>query len=117
MRSIVDTSEARRALKLRLAREREADAAVKQELLNLGRRRFSEIGELSPGSFGLLMDLVGAATDARRPNSTTSTGASREGHIRIEIDWAARIQMAAIETSGGTMHLADAVFTVTSTRS
>ena len=89
VRSIVDTSEARRALKLQLTKEREAEAAVKQELLNLGRRRFSEIGKLSPASFGLLMDLVGTATDARRPNSTTSIGASREGHIRIEIDWAA----------------------------
>lgn len=117
MRSIVDTSEARRALKLRLAKERDADAAVKQELLNLGRRRFSEIGELSPRSFGLLMDLIGAATDARRPDATTSTGASREGHIQIEIDWAATTQIAAIETSDGTMHVADAVFTVTSSGS
>ena len=117
VRSIVDTSEARRSLKLRLAKERDAEAAVKQELLNLGRRRFSEIHELSVGSFDLLMDLVGSATDARRPDSTTSTGASRDGHIRIEIDWAADNQMAAVETSDGTMHLADAVFTVTSARS
>ncbi|MEO2035290.1 MAG: TIGR02677 family protein [Planctomycetaceae bacterium] len=117
VRSIVDTSEARLQLKQRLAKEREQEAAIRQELLNLGRRRFSEIGELSPGSFTLLMDLVGAATDAKRPNTTTSTGTSRDGRIQIEVDWTGMSHIAAIGTTDGTMHLSDAAFAVTSIRS
>ena len=116
VRSIVDTSEAREQLKQRLAQEREEEAAIRQELLNLGRRRLSEVGNISPGSFGLLMDLVGSATDARRPHTATSTGVSRDGRIRIEVDWPADKSIASVSTGNGSMHMADAVFTVTATR-
>lgn len=116
VRSIIDTSEARLQLKRQLAQEREEEAALRQELLNLGRRRLSEIGNLAPGSFGLLMDLVGSATDARRPNTLTSTGISRDGRIRIEVDWPTDSRAATISTCKGAMHLLDAVFTVMSNR-
>ncbi len=115
VRSIVDTSEARQQLKQQLAEEREEEAAIRQELLNLGRRRLSEVGNISPGSFGLLMDLVGSATDARRPDIETSTGTSRDGRIRIEVDWSADKHIASISTGTGSMHMTDAVFTVTAT--
>ncbi len=116
LRSIVDTSEARRQLKERLAEERQQEAAIRQDLLDLGRRRFSEIGELSSESFSLLMDLMSAAIDARRPNGTTSTAASGDGRIQIEIDWATDSDVASIDTENGTLHLIDAVFTVRSAR-
>lgn len=117
VRSIVDTSEARMALRQRLAEERQHEAAVRNEVLDLGRRRFSEIGELSTDSFGMLMDMVSSATDARRPDSTTATGFSRDGRIRIEVTWPEEATTAAIETENGTMHLAEATFAVSSARS
>ena len=116
LRSVIDTSEARRQLKERLVTERQQQKAVKQELLNLGRRRFSEIDDLSSEAFGLLMDLMSAATDRRRPNSTTSTGRSRDGRIQIEVDWAKGSDVASIDTMDGRLHLIDAVFTIQSTR-
>ncbi len=116
VRSIVDTSAARQQLKQQLAQEREEEAAIRQELLNLGRRRLSDVGNISPGSFGLLMDLVGSATDARRHNLNSSTGVSRDGRIRIEVDWPTDKRLASISTGTGVMHLTDAIVTVTSTR-
>ncbi len=116
LRSIVDTSEARELLRQRLAEERRQEVAVRQELLNLGRRRFSEIGQLSPESFGLLMDLIGSASDARRPGSDTATGTSRDGRTRIEVSWPADPQAASINTVDGTMQLSDAVFSVSAVR-
>lgn len=117
VRSIVDTSDARQQLRERLAQERQQEAAVRQELLNLGRRRFSEVGQLSPESFGLLMDLVSSATDARRPHDDMATGTSRDGRMKIEVTWPAEPQRAGIETSAGTLHLNDAVFCVSAARS
>lgn len=117
VRAIVDTSSAREELRQRLAAERQQEAAVRQELLNLGRRRFSEIGQLSPESFGLLMDLVSSATDARRPETSVATGTSRDGRMRIEVTWPTESQTAAIDTADGRMHLGDAVFCVSASRS
>ena len=116
VRSIVDTSAARGKLKQRLAAVRQQEDAVTKELFDLGRRRFSEVGELSSESFGLLMDLVSAAIDARRPHSTTAKGTSRDGRMRIEIDWAADSDVSSISTQNGVLQMIDAVFAVTSAR-
>ena len=111
-RSIVDSTEARRELRRRLVAERQQERVVRQELFDLGKRRFSEIGDLSADSFGLLTDLLGAAADARRPNAATSVGTSHDGGFQIYVEWTQELGMASISTAAGTLKLNDAVFRV-----
>ena len=113
VRTIVDTAEARQELRRRLAENRRHEAAIRGELLSLGRRQFSDIDRLSQDSFQLMLELVGSATDARRPDSSVSRGTSRDGRLTIEVDWKSDTRPATIATPDGFLNLSNATFQIT----
>ncbi len=116
-RGVVDTSDARRELKRRLAEERRQEAETRGQLLALGRCRFSQIDELSAPAFALLLELLGDAVDNRR-RGTSSTGSSKDGRLRMTVQWESDdnaedlIPVATINTDAGRLKLKDGVFDI-----
>jgi uncharacterized protein (TIGR02677 family) len=122
-RNIIDTRAAKAELKRRLVRERSQEDETRGELIRLGQCRLSQVGRLSTASFGLLLELLDSATDLRRHGQSRAIGVSRDGRVRLEIEWLSRgrekvpnLPVATLRTDVGSLSMEDAVIQVTASR-
>jgi len=102
-RAVVDYSEGKAALAALLQDENSQIEAARR-LLATGRRiRLSELGELPPAAFGLLLDLLGDALAEHVGADETIETASSDGTLSIRLEPPGDGKQAAVRTRDGVL--------------
>ncbi len=109
---VVDRSAGKAALAELALREAEELERVRRSLATAGRVRASDLATLDRVSFGLFLDLLGAAYAARARDASRMEALSADGSLRIVVEPIDGATTARIETAIGTLVVPEAWVTI-----
>lgn len=110
--SVIDRSAEKRRLAEAAAREARQLAAARERLARNGRVRLSELGDLDPAAFSLLLDLLGEALARKIRRIDTVEATSSDGSLVIRMEPTGDAAVAVIRTSDGELQGDDHYVTI-----